>query len=142
MSKRTRLTKTKFHAINRDLRIHDRVKDVAAVQGVSEETVRAVKRAKTWPRFEAMKELKNEQRRPTVAPKPIQGVAVQQSLGTDVAALDEITRAPENQIRPLPSTASKDVTIKEWEDLNRKLGDLYSLLGERKGLFSSLWGRK
>ncbi|MCO4274293.1 hypothetical protein NG701_07600 [Pseudarthrobacter sp. HLT3-5] len=143
MSKRTRLTKQKFYAINRDLKVHGKVKDIAAVHSVSEETVRTVKRAKTWPRFEAMKKLKNEQRRPLEASKPIKAVAVQQSLGTDLEQLDKITREPANQIQPLPSEEVKIVTVQEWEYLNRKVGRLYSLIGTPKptGLFGRLRGR-
>lgn len=136
MSKRTRLTGKKFHAINRDLKLHGKVKDIAAAHGVSDETVRNIKRAKTWPRFEAMKKLKNEQRRPTVANAPIEAVQVHQGLGQPLRELDKITQAPENQIRPEvsegPSSPIKVVTVKEWEDLNRKLGRLYSLVAHRR----------
>jgi hypothetical protein len=135
MSKRTRLTRAKFHAINRDLKMHNKVKDVAAVQGVSEETVRTVKRAKTWPRFEAMKKLKNEQRRPTVVSQPVKAVAKQQSLGVE-EALDQITQKPSSQ------DEIKVVTLQEWETLNRKLGLLYRMVEPNKGFLSKLWSRK
>jgi hypothetical protein len=135
MSKRTRLTSKVFHAINRDLKIPgSQVKAVAKAHGVSEETVRTVKRSKTWPRFEAMKKLKNEQRRPAVTHAPIQAVQVHQGLGEPIRQLDKITRAPENQIRPLPSEEIKVVTVGEWESVTRKLGLLYSRLDDlRKG---------
>lgn len=141
MSARKRINKTKFYAINRDVKAGYSVKCVASNHNVSEETVRTVKRAKTWPRFEAMKKLKNEQRRPTQVKETITNIP-QPVLFTPQDELDEITQAPENQIRPLPPTAIKVVTVKEWEDLNRKLGDLYSLTSRRQGLFSFLLGRK
>jgi hypothetical protein len=131
MSKRTRLTSKKFHAINRDLKMHGVVKDVASIHSVSEETVRTVKRAKTWPRFEAMKKLRNEQRRPSTPHSPIKAVPVQQAL-TPVEQLDKITQAPENQIRPLPNDEIKVITVGEWEALNRKLGRLYSLIDRKQ----------
>lgn len=129
MSTRKRLDAKTFRAINRNLKEGKTVKEVAELHDRSEETVRAVRRNKSWPRYEATKMRNNERRRPTASEQVIR-------------KLDTITRAPENQIRPLPSTAIKVITIKEWEDLNRKLGDLYSLLGQRKGIFSSLWSRK
>ncbi|MDI3211791.1 hypothetical protein [Arthrobacter sp. AL12] len=145
MSKRTRLNKTKFYAINRDLKLPgSKVKAVAAVHAVSEESVRTVKRAKTWPRFEAMKKLKNEQRRPAAPSAPLEAVQVHSGLGEPMRQLDKITQAPENQIRPVPSEEVKIVTVGEWEALNRKLGRLYQLLEQkqRKPLLSILGRRK
>lgn len=142
MSTRTRLTSRKFHAINRDLKMHGKVKDVAAIHGVSEESVRTVKRAKTWPRFEAMKKLKNEQRRPSGITTAVKSAQALQDVGADLKALGDITRAPKNQIRPLPSEEVKVITVKDWEDLNSKLGRIYTLLAQRKGFFSFLLGRK
>jgi hypothetical protein len=142
MSKRTRLTSRKFHAINRDLKMHGKVKDVAAVHSVSEETVRTVKRSKTWPRFEAMKKLRVQQRRQREAAGPIK-VVVQQPLVPQpvLRELDKITQAPANQIRlPLP-TDIKTVTEGEWEDLNRKVGKVYQLVGQRQSFFSRLLRR-
>ncbi len=141
MSKRTRLTKSKFHAINRDLKLHNRVNDVAAVHGVSEETVRTVKRAKTWPGFESMKQTKREQRR-RIATGPVNGIAVQQSLGSDLVEkqLDAITQAP-HDTRPKAGLI-KVVTVDEWETLNRKLGLLYRMIEPNKGFLNRLWGRK
>jgi hypothetical protein len=133
MSARKRINKTKFYAINRDLKAGGKVQQIAAVQNVSEETVRTVRRAKTWPRFEAMKKLKNEKRRPTVTKAPAKAVLVQQSLSPDVAQLDEITQAPDNQIRPVPSEEIKVVTVAEWEGVQRKLGLLYSRMDVVRG---------
>lgn len=149
MSARKRINKTKFYAINRDVKVQgSKVKTIASVHNVSEETVRTVRRAKTWPRFEAMKKLKNEQRRPTVTNAPIEAVQVHLGLGEPVRQLDKITQAPENQIRPEvsegPSSPIKVVTVKEWDDLNRKLGRLYSLIDQkqRKPLLGIFGGRK
>lgn len=147
MSKRTRLTKSKFHAINRELKDGISVKGTAFAHQVSEETVRTVKRAKTWPRFEEMKRLKNERHRPS-APEAAQqtnlpGVSLAEAVENATESLDKITQAPENQIRREPSddgvsSPIKIVTVKEWNDLNRKLGALYSLVSRkhRKPLLS------
>lgn len=144
MSTRKRLTKQIFYAINRDVKFGIKVSTIAIRHGVSEETVRTVKRSKTWPRFEATKKLKNEQRQPTVTNTPIQAVQVHQGLGEPIRQLDKITQAPENQIRPLPSEEIKVVTVGEWEALNRKLGRLYQLIEQkqRKPLLSILGRRK
>lgn len=131
MSARKRINKTKFHAINRDVKVPgSQVKTIAAVHNVSEETVRTVKRAKTWPRFEAMKKLKNEKRRPTMPGTPLKAVVPVQQPLTPVEKLDKITQAPENQIRPVPSEEIKIVTVSEWEGVQRKLGLLYSRLDD------------
>ena len=70
MARATRITKIKFHSINRDIKaeIQNGTYDsslIAAQQHVSTETVRAVRRAKTWPGFITAKQLKttNDQRR-------------------------------------------------------------------------------
>lgn len=131
MSARKRINKTKFHAINRDVKVPgSKVKAIASVHNVSEETVRTIKRAKTWPRFEAMKKLKNERRRPTTPGVPLKAVPVQQAL-TNVQRslnpteeLDKITQAPENQIRPDTSEEIKIVTVAEWNAVNRKIAVL------------------
>lgn len=141
MSKRTRLTSKAFHAINRDLKMHNKVKDIAAVHGVSEETVRTVRRAKTWPRFEAMKKLKNEQRRPTEVGSPVHAVAKQQSLGVE-KELDQITQSQPLMIATDETEEVKVVTVKEWDDLNVKLGLLYRMLEPNKGFLGWLLGRK
>jgi hypothetical protein len=140
MSARKRINKTKFYAINRDIKIPgSAVKTIAAVHNVSEETVRTIKRAKTWPRFEAAKKLKNERRQPTQVKE---AVNPQLALVTPEKQLDEITQAPENQIRPLPSEGPaseiKVLTVKEWEDMNRKVGRLHTLVTykRRKSLLS------
>jgi hypothetical protein len=124
--------------------MHGKVKDVAAVHSVSEETVRTVKRSKTWPRFEAMKKLKIQERRQREAAGPIKAAVIQQPLVPQPAIeqLDTITQARSNQIRlPLP-TDVKTVTEGEWEDLNRKVGKVYQLVGQRQSFFSRLLGRK
>lgn len=136
MSARKRINKAKFYAINRDVKFPgSQVKTVAAKHDVSEETVRTVKRTKTWPRFEAMKKLKNERRRPTAQAGPI-AVVEQQPLKNIEKQLDTITQAPENQIRPElsqgPSSPIKIVTVKEWDDLNRKVGRLYGLVSQNR----------
>lgn len=135
MSARKRITKVRFYAINRDAKVPgSRVKAIAAVHNVSEETVRTIKRAKTWPRFEAMKKLKNERRRPTTPGAPLKAVVPVQQPLTDVEQLDKITQAPENQIRPKesgeywinPQHEVKVLTVLEWEAINRKIDRLFS----------------
>jgi hypothetical protein len=155
MSARKRINKQKFYAINRDVKIPgSQVKSIAAVHNVSEETVRTIKRAKTWPRFEDMKKLKNEKRqtftgvsakdaipamvelgqsglslndhRPSTRGTPQEAVVPVQQPLTPEEHLDRITQAPDNQIRPVPSEEIKVVTVAEWEGILRKFGQLYS----------------
>jgi transposase-like protein len=142
MSKRPRLTNKRFQAINRDLKTPgSQIKAIAKTHGVSVETVRTVKRAKTWPRFEAMKKLRNEMR--AVTPHaPIKAVVVQQSLNPTEAKLDKITQAPANQIRPNPSEEIKVVTVGEWEAMNRKLGQLYVRLERLATKTSKRWWKR
>jgi hypothetical protein len=63
MARATRITKIKFHSINRDVK--DAITsakynafNIAKKHGVSDETVRSVRRAKTWPAFVTAKQLK------------------------------------------------------------------------------------
>lgn len=150
MSARKRINKNKFHAINRDVKLPgNKVSTIAIKWDVSEETVRTIKRAKTWPRFEAMKKLKNERRRPSTPKQPVEALAVQQPLTHDEEKLDKITQDPDNQIRPVASEEIKVVTVAEWEGVQRKLGQLYSRQDQlratqlqRKPLLSIFWRTK
>jgi hypothetical protein len=134
MSARKRLTKQLFYAINRDIKYGSKVSTIALNHHVSEETVRTIKRVKTWPRFEAMKKLKNERRRPSTtkaATQPaIPGLSAADAVENATKNLDKITQAPENQIRPVPSAEIKEVTVAEWEDVQRKLGLLYTRMDQ------------
>lgn len=133
MSARKRINKSKFHAVNRDVKVPgSKVKTIAAVHNVSEETVRTVRRAKTWPRFEAMKKIKNEKRRPSMPHTPLKAVVPVQRPLTPVKELDRITQDPGNQIRPVPSEEIKVVTVAEWEALQRKLGTIYRLVAQKR----------
>lgn len=131
MSARKRINKTKFYAINRDVKVPgSQVKTVATAHNVSEETVRTIKRARTWPRFEAMKKLKNERRRPTYFMESAKPQLL--PLVTPEEQLDKITQNPASQIRPVPSEEIKVVTVAEWEALQRKLGTLYRLVAHKR----------
>lgn len=142
MSARKRINKNRFHAINRDVKLGIKVSTIAIKWDVSEETVRTIRRAKTWPRFEAMKKLKNEKRRPSTPHTLLKAVVPVQQPLTPVEKLDKITQDPGNQIRPELSdgvaSPIKVITVKEWEDLNRKVGRLYGLMSQsrRKTLLS------
>lgn len=56
-TKRTPVSKALFYAINRDIKEQNTygngglVAIIAATHGVSDETVRAIRRAKTWPKY-------------------------------------------------------------------------------------------
>jgi IS30 family transposase len=135
MSQRKRLTSKDFHAINRALKAGFNVEDVATSLNWSDETVRTVKRSKTWPRFEAAKKLKNEQRRPTYLMESAKPLLL--PLVSHEEQLNKVVQAPENQIRP----EIKVVTVQEWEGMNRKVGALYSMIKPSRGL-ARFWGRK
>jgi hypothetical protein len=55
MSGATRISKIKFHSISRDVKSGLPTASVAIKQRVSESTVRSVRRAGTWPKYQAFK---------------------------------------------------------------------------------------
>lgn len=67
MSRNTEITKPKFYSINRDIKAavvtnsYDAIR-IARKQSVSAETVRAVRRAGTWPKWQHIKAERNQRR--------------------------------------------------------------------------------
>ncbi|KUM38991.1 hypothetical protein [Arthrobacter sp. EpRS71] len=121
MSSRTHITKFKFHTINHDLKLEQPVSQVAKAHGVSYETVRKIKVAKTWPKYEAMKLEKNKRRTTGIS----LGESVRNaSKSLAEAKLDAVVQSPLNQIHRDENPEIKIVTLEEWRGMNRWINTL------------------